>query len=297
MPRFSKLGYVALDVTDAGAARHHYEELLGLQASGSGAGGEAFFRCSDDHHNVVLHTSRQPGLRRIGWEMESEQELERVVAAVSDAGVAIGELPGDECSALHQGATFRCFEPHTAVTLEFYATMRNLGGSPYAPTVAKIQRLGHVVVTTPAFDRAYEFFVNVLGFRLSDAVGNLFALMRCFPNPFHHSFGLARGERTALHHVNFMVSEIDDVGRALWRFQREGVPITYGPGRHPASGSVFLYFLDTDGMGNEYSYGMEEFPEVGAREPRMLEPVPESLDTWGAVPDPMFGKGGLIEVA
>ncbi len=47
----------------------------------------------------------------------------------------------------------------------------------------------------------------------------------------------------------------------------------------------------------EYSFGMEEFPEVGAREPRMLEPVPESLDTWGAVPDPMFGKCGVIEVA
>jgi 2,3-dihydroxy-p-cumate/2,3-dihydroxybenzoate 3,4-dioxygenase len=42
---------------------------------------------------------------------------------------------------------------------------------------------------------------------------------------------------------------------------------------------------------------MEEFPEVGAREPRMLEPVPGSLDTWGAIPDELFAKSGPIESA
>ena len=37
-------------------------------------------------------------------------------------------------------------------------------------------------------------------------------------------------------------------------------------------------------MGNEYSYGMEEFPEEHPRRPRILEPVPESADSWGAPP-------------
>src|SRR3546814_15587073 len=70
------------------------------------------------------------------------------------------------------------------------------------------------------------------------------------------------------------------------------VPIVFGPGRHEPSGSIFLYFLDPDGMTAEYSFGMEEFDEVGAREPRELEAKPEVLDTWGSVPDPRFGKGG-----
>jgi 2,3-dihydroxy-p-cumate/2,3-dihydroxybenzoate 3,4-dioxygenase len=61
------------------------------------------------------------------------------------------------------------------------------------------------------------------------------------------------------------------------------------------SGSIFLYFLDPDGMTVEYSFGMEEFPEEGAREPRMLEPRPEALDTWGSVPKPAFAKVGPIE--
>jgi 2,3-dihydroxy-p-cumate/2,3-dihydroxybenzoate 3,4-dioxygenase len=94
-----------------------------------------------------------------------------------------------------------------------------------------------------------------------------------------------------------MVSDIDDVGRAWHRMTKAGVKIAFGIGRHPPSGSVFLYFYDPDGMTVEYSFGMEEFPEAGAREPRMLEPVPESLDTWGAVPDAAFGRVGVIEGA
>lgn len=46
------------------------------------------------------------------------------------------------------------------------------------------------------------------------------------------------------------------------------MPVVFGPGRRPASTSVFLYFLDPDGMTLEYSFGMEEFPQIGARAPR-----------------------------
>ena len=69
-----------------------------------------------------------------------------------------------------------------------------------------------------------------------------------------------------LHHVNFMVTEINDIGRALHRLGAQGVPIVHGPGRHPTSGSIFLYFLDPDGITLEYSFGMEEIPR--SRRPR-----------------------------
>lgn len=47
----------------------------------------------------------------------------------------------------------------------------------------------------------------------------------------------------------------------------------------------------------EYSFGMECFPEDSAREARLLEPVPATLDTWGSVATPAFGKIGAIERA
>ena len=99
-----------------------------------------------------------------------------------------------------------------------------------------------------------------------------------------------------LHHVNFMVTEINDIGRALHRLRAQGVPIVHGPGKHPTSGSIFLYFLDPDGITLEYSFGMEEFLEADAREPRLLFAAPESIDSSGTSRDLKMGAVGEIEV-
>lgn len=84
------------------------------------------------------------------------------------------------------------------------------------------------------------------------------------------------------HHINFMVSEIDDIGRAQHRMARGGVPVVFGPGRHPISGSVFIDFLDPDGLTLEYSFGMETFDAANVRAPRGWPAKPESADAWGA---------------
>ncbi|MEO5736476.1 MAG: VOC family protein, partial [Variovorax sp.] len=120
---------------------------------------------------------------------------------------------------------------------------------------------------------------------------------RCFPNPYHHSFAVARAEFDRLHHVNFMVTNVDDVGRAIHRMRKAGVEIVFGPGRHDISNSIFLYFLDPDGMTVEYSFGMEEFAQDGAREARQLPFSMEILDSWGGAPLPATGKGGAVEAA
>jgi len=285
MPRFSKLGYVALNVTDIARSRAFYQEMVGLQKSGEGPSGEVFLRCSNDHHNVILHPSEQPGLRRIGWEMENEAELDVLLEMLANCGMPATEVGAEERAVLQQGRSYRMREPLTGATLEFYAAMRDLSGIPFTPTVANIQRIGHVVLTTPDYEKAVRFFSERLGFRASDVIDGYVTLMRCFPNPFHHSFGLGKGDKCTLHHVNFMVTEIDDIGRGMWRFKRSGSDVVYGPGRHPASGSVFLYFLDPDGITLEYSFGMEEFPEHGARRPRLMAPIQESSDLWGGPPN------------
>jgi 2,3-dihydroxy-p-cumate/2,3-dihydroxybenzoate 3,4-dioxygenase len=119
--------------------------------------------------------------------------------------------------------------------------------------------------------------------------------MRPFPSPYHHGLGLAQGSGPQFHHLNFMVSEIDDIGKAINRVKRFNVPVVFGPGRHPASGSVFLYYLDPDGITLEYSFGMEEFDEINPRSPKILPPISESLDSWGAERDPRFASFGSID--
>jgi len=293
--RYRKLGYVALTVTDLQRSLQFYRDLLGLELVES-TDDTAFLRCSRDHHNVVLQQGRVAGLKRVGWELESPAEADKAYEHFQRLGLEPRRVPQTEARSLKQGPSFRVREPHCSLEFDFYGTTTVLA-RPYIPTVAKIARLGHVVIGIKDFAGTYRALRGNFGFAESDFVEDRFSFLRCFPNPFHHTFAIGASDGNHLHHINFMVSDIDDIGRAWHRMTKAGVKIAFGIGRHPPSGSVFLYFYDPDGMTVEYSFGMEEFPEAGAREPRMLEPVPESLDTWGAVPDAAFGRTGVIEGA
>lgn len=297
MHRYVKLGYVALNVSNLERSKHFYETLWGLGLSDAGAGGELYLRCSDDHHNVVLYKGASPGLKRIGWEMETEADLDELAGALGRNGIEVSEVNAKERAVLHQGRSIRFSCPFTGATHECYADMHRLGGRPWIPTHTKIQRLGHVVLKTPRYEEAVRFYMDVLNFKASDKVDAFITFLRCFPNPFHHSFALAKSSKGALHHVNFMVTEVDDIGKGLWRFKANDVPVVRGPGRHPPSGSMFLYVLDPDGLTVEYSFGMEEFPEANPRKPRLLPPGGESGDFWNCPTDPRAGATGEIEVA
>lgn len=291
--RYRRLGYAALNVTDLQRSVAFYRDIVGLNLSASDDS-HAALRCGSDHHNLLLCRAGEPGLKRLAFELESDADLAAAEQHLKARGLEIEAVAPEELKALRIGRAFRFREPASGLCLELFRFMQHMA-TPYAPPHAKIERLGHVVVHVKDLEAVHGFLSEVLNFQTSDYVPGIVAFLRCFPNPLHHSLAIAQGEENRLHHVNFMVTDIDDVGRAFHRMNEAQVEIVFGPGRHPPSGSIFLYYLDPDGMTVEYSFGMEEFPEQGARDPRMLEPVPASLDTWGARPSPKFAKVGRIE--
>jgi len=292
--RYRELSYVALNVSSLERSRAFYEEMLGLQFSGTGDDGCAFFRCSGNHHNVVLYQSPYPGLRQIGWELENDDTLDAAFAALTARDVPVRWLAAAESDALHLDRAFCMLDPTTGVRHDYFSAIGRFAVDPFKPTVANILRIGHVVLKTDRYDDAIAFATKTLNFRVSDHVRNKVTFMRAFPQPYHHGVGIINGGTRMLHHVNFMVDTIDDIGRALARMKANSIPVVYGPGRHPPSDSIFLYFLDPDGLTLEYSFGMEMFPEHEPRKPRMFEPI-AALDYWASRQDPRFGAVGAID--
>jgi 2,3-dihydroxy-p-cumate/2,3-dihydroxybenzoate 3,4-dioxygenase len=292
--RFRRLGYIALNVSDLGKSRDFYESKLGLKADQPVAGGQLFLRCSDKHHDLMLIESHTPGVKRIGWQMESLRALAAVREHFTAIGLTTTAVPAAEAATLGIGEAFRASEPTTGVTFEFYFEMA-AAPAPFVPTHTQFMNLGHIVLVSPDRPATERFMLEHLNFRVSDRIDNAVTFMRCFPNPYHHSFAINAGAKPGLHHVNFMVTELADVGRGNNRMKQAGVPIVYGIGKHPPSESIFLYFLDPDGMTMEYSFGMEEFPEEAPRGPRNMPANLESIDYWGGIPDPRACKTGELE--
>jgi 2,3-dihydroxy-p-cumate/2,3-dihydroxybenzoate 3,4-dioxygenase len=292
--RYEKLGYAALNVTDLDCSIGFYRDLMGLDLVARDDDA-AYLRCSRDHHNLVLYKAAKPGLRRAAYKVASPTDLDRAFAHLQSHGMEPRWLDDDACRRLNQGPTFRVREPGSGVQFEFFDRMTQMA-LPFEGRLTKIARIGHVVVATKHYAEAIPRLTKAFNFVVSDFVVDKFSWMRCAPNPLHHSLAMGASETNHLHHINFMVTDIDDVGKALNRLRKAGVEVVFGPGRHLPSTSIFLYFLDPDGMTMEFSFGMEEFDEENGRQPRMLEMHPNTMDIWGSMPAERFGKGGEIAV-
>jgi 2,3-dihydroxy-p-cumate/2,3-dihydroxybenzoate 3,4-dioxygenase len=291
--RYERLNYVALNVSDLGRALDFYTKIAGLEFVPGGLAGAALLRCNYSHHDVLLIENALPGLKRISWRMESAESLVALKAHLASIGIPTEAVSAAEAEALGFSEGVRATEPTTGATFEF--CLGALARAEFSSTHTKIARLGHIVLGSPVPDKTVDFLLNDLNFRISDQIEGAVTFMRCFPNSLHHSLGVSNAQKSGLHHVNFMVSDIDDIGRAIYRMKRETIPVVFGPGRHPPSESIFFYFLDPDGMTLEYSFGMEEFPEIAPRASRTLPFAIESIDYWGGAPDPRMGRTGEIE--
>ena len=290
--RYVRLGYILLQVTDLSASTRFYVDLVGLSLAHMDRH-IAWLRCSDKPYDLVLKQGPCAGVRRIGFELEDIVGVRAAFDHVAQLGLHPAWLSDAACAMERLQGAFRFNSPDTRLEIELN-TGQASADHAFEPTVANIERLGHVVLNTRLFPLAQRFWVEQLGFAVSDHVPGRIAFLRCFPNPLHHTLALISSAADGLNHFNFMVTDIDDVGRAMNRMKKANVPVVFGPGRHLPSGSIFLYFLDPDGMTAEYSFGMEEIAEHGGRPPRVLEARPEVLDTWGSIADPRFGQTGAI---
>jgi 2,3-dihydroxy-p-cumate/2,3-dihydroxybenzoate 3,4-dioxygenase len=272
--------------------------VYGLDEVGIGPGGERFYRTGSDHHSVILYPAKTAGFKRAGWQLDGAVEVDKAFEHFERLGWKPKWVSEEDRGPLGllQSKVFRVREPFTGCTFEYYDRIEQTVVH-FSKRLAKIERLGHIGISVPDVLGGAEHFEKNLGFIVSDYVGKYAALMRINGSPLHHSLGLAFSPQAHFQHINCMVTDIDDIGRAIWRLKKHNIKVVFGPGRHPTSDSIFIYFHDPDGLTWEYSYGMELFPENGYRPARIMSIAPQDIDLWGAGMEPDFGKHGEIEGA
>ena len=296
--RYRKLGYVALNVSDVARTTDFATNTFALENTGTGPAGEQFLSCGPEHHDVVLYPNKEPGFVRGGWELETPEDVERAYAHFEAIGLKPAKIPQEQKDVLGIGIgpAFRVREPTAGVCFEYYAKM--LHRARVLPTkLTNFKHIGHFGVNVPNVRETTEFAAENMGLLPSDILGNYVGtLVRAFPNPNHHSIGFlpAKDGKKQFNHMAFMVESIDDIGKLFNRIEAHGVKRAFGIGRHPTSGSIHLYIFDPDSLVWEYTLGMEQFPEVGYREPRFMSAAPEDYDLWGAVPKAGFGGSGNV---
>ncbi|MFI6095058.1 VOC family protein [Lentzea sp. NPDC051213] len=144
-------------------------------------------------------------------------------------------------------------------------------------------RLSHVLMNTPTPEVTVRWYIDNLGFRLSDTMRigprEIMWFLRC--NNYHHSFGFVRGPHAAFHHASFEMRGVDEFMRGTGRMHRLGFERLWGPGRHRAGDNSFSYFLDHAGNTIEYTTELEVIDE-DLWHPHIYDLTdPANADQWG----------------
>ena len=291
--RYQKLGYVALGVTDIERSTAFATDIFGLDLTAELSGQRRLFRGSTAHHDIILAPASEPTFVRGGWQLESEEDLDRAFAHFCGQGLDPTWISNDEAQELKLRRAFRIIEPTTRSCFEYFAEMTHVS-SPRRNGLTKFTGGIHYGLVIDDCAATTDYLVKNMGFLISDYMDNgRVTLLRAFPNPNHHSFAPVQfgAPFHGFHHVAYMVETIDDIGRLINRVRKNDIKVQFGVGRHPTSGSIFLYIYDSDFIVWEYTLGMEQFPEIGARRARRMSSRPEDMDLWGAEPDTeYFGK-------
>jgi catechol 2,3-dioxygenase-like lactoylglutathione lyase family enzyme len=111
----------------------------------------------------------------------------------------------------------------------------------------------HIVFSAPDPRAAARFYVQRLGFRISDIQEEGGVFLRAPGNVQHHNLYWQRGEEQAFRHVSYGVSNVDEVMAGAAFMSRQGVQSRQGLGRHRISSTFFYYLPNPCGGEAEYS--------------------------------------------
>lgn len=259
------LGYVGLEVSDLAAWRTFACDELGLQWQPR-SDGTVDLRIDDYANRIRLHEGPRDDLAYAGWEVKDAAALEALAAKLRSKGHSVEqgdvELAGDR----RVWDLIRFTDPEGNVHEAFYGPLQKTNDPFVSPTGARFktgrQGLGHLVLSCRDKPAMMAFFIDLLGFRLSDHIRTEvvpgrpieISFTRC--NSRHHSLAFAAVPITKkIVHLMVETTHVDDVGRALDRCMKSGRHLTFTLGRHSNDEMLSFYPLTPSGFDLEYGWG------------------------------------------
>ena len=252
-------------------------------------GKSAYFRSDkvairgDGRDHTLVYTEGDPMDHASAFDLLDPADFDKVGAELDNNGFAVTVGTAEECEK-RRVAAFLAFNDPTGNRIEVVLRPMNTGRRYFPARDAGITHFSHIGLCSTDPVRDGKFWTGLLNARVSDWIGAA-PLLRI--NTVHHILALFPTNRAGIQHINHQVEDIDDIMRSWYFLKDKGVKILFGPGRHPTSGAVMLYFQGPDGMVFEYSTGVKHIlPEQEATyRPRQFPFAPEGFCMWGSKPE------------
>jgi 2,3-dihydroxy-p-cumate/2,3-dihydroxybenzoate 3,4-dioxygenase len=271
------IAYVRSGVADLDAAIKFATEIVGLELAAPTEAGVAHLRADQRHHCLAL-VEGPSGVIASGFTVADADALDAAETELERSGLTVRRGSAAEARS-RRVREFIGFDDPFGNRIELVSQQESVGRPVTFSRQAGISEFGHLCLDAPDVHEAYRFWSTRFNARVSDWIADAACLMRI--DPVHHKLAVFRGDGPGLCHMNFQVDTIDDVFRNWHFLQEHNVEIEMGPGRHPQSTAIFLYFLGPEGFTYEYSFGVRRIEDEAGWVPRTFDPAePGSIDMW-----------------
>ena len=255
--------YIVLESSNPVAVNKYFGDVIGLMPGEPTATGAFTWRADGKAQRVVLTEGPANDATTIGFEVSSQAAFDATLARLHKLGLT----PVPETSAQNKErrvAQMVKVPSPWGVDVEVVLGLENAStafASPVYPNgfVTKDQGFGHFVFALAGADvyaASCKFALEGLGLKLSDylrlpmgPVELNVSFFHC--NARHHSLALAQipapEVAQKLHHINFEVRQVGDVGAAYDRALAAGTPLANMLGQHENDGMVSFYSVSPDG--------------------------------------------------
>jgi len=276
-------------VADIAAGVRYYRDW-GLDLVEQGTRGAVFATPAGQTIRILPHDDRAlpaapdgdgSTLRHAVWGVDSADDLEALAGALADDREVVRDADGslrtvDECGFSIGLAVSRPQPVDVAPPLvNLNQNEQRLNAFVEGIEQARPLRLGHIVYFVPkqGAERQSEFYLDRLGFRLSDRTLGRGDFMRCAGSRDHHNlFLLQRDGAAAFNHAAFEVRNFDEIMMGGSFMKQQGwVPDTT-PGRHILGSNLYWYFRNPCGGNTEYFADMDCMDDDW--QPRIWENAP-----------------------
>jgi catechol 2,3-dioxygenase len=272
---------VELGVTDLTQSAAFYSQVWGLEPVVSEADTIHLRASGSEHHIVTLRERPTAGMLGVHFAAQDRYAVDQLHAKAVATGANVTGAPAElpRTAGGGYGFQFRTPEGHTLNVAADVAQHSNVISDRSKPF-----KLSHVVINSAKIGDETAYFMDVLGFKMSDST-HMMDFIRCCAD--HHSIALARSDGPSLNHMAYEMTNMDGLMRGAGRMKHNGFNVEWGVGRHGPGDNVFSYFIEPNGFVVEYTTEIEQVDEATY--------VAHDAEYWGNFPGRpcRWGMGGF----
>jgi catechol 2,3-dioxygenase-like lactoylglutathione lyase family enzyme len=294
MIRVRKIAHASYETPDLDQQIEYYTNVLGLTLAAKDKDA-AYLASTIDHHSVVLRQGAQSRCVRLGFQIGADDDLNAFEKQVAGHGIKTARKTNPEPSI----AEMLTFEDPKGTVMEVFKR-GDYGPQAFSTKGIIPHKLGHVAFFCKDAQKVTSFYCDVLGFRVSDWMGDFFSFLRCGVD--HHTINLMQDPEDRHFHTAFELRDWSHIQTACDYLSRNGYKLLWGPGRHGIGHNLFTYHRAPNGLITELFAELDHMNEdLGYFEPRpwhrdrpqkpkVWPKDPSAANLWGIMPDDQMHK-------